>query len=107
MRQRLVAAMSGVSPSGVSPSAIYFNCPDPRSVSHNFFNLSQYACFPNFFGDDRPRTLTPAVGYLVVIAFGLAFGLFTVALIYLEHYILGSSRRGNSEYVLFCLDLLL
>lgn len=82
----------------ISPSAARFDCPDPESVQRNFFFLEEYACFSDFFGPDKPRALTPAIGYLVVIAFGLLFGLFTVALIYLEHYLLHSSRRGNSEY---------
>jgi urea-proton symporter len=84
---------------GVSPSVGRFNCPgDPLAVQRNYFFLDEYACATDFFGPDKPRALTPAIGYLVVIAFGLLFGLFTVGLIYVEHYILNSSRRGNSEY---------
>lgn len=84
----------------VSPSAARFNCPADiaADVQRNFFFLEEYACFTDFFGPDKPPALTSSIGYLVVVAFGLLFGLFTVALVYLEHYILNTSRRGNSEY---------
>lgn len=82
----------------VSPSATHFSCSDPSSVRLNFFNLTSYACASDFFGADKDRALTPAIGYLVVLAFGLLFGLFTVGLIYLEAYVVGTSGRGNSEY---------
>jgi urea-proton symporter len=92
-------AGTGAAMTGISPSVAHFDCPgDPLAVQRNYFLLEEYRCFTDFFGEDKPRALTPAIGYLVVIAFGLLFGLFTVALIYLEHYIVGAGRRGNSEF---------
>lgn len=86
----------------ISPSAIRFRCDEPEKVVGNLFNLTEYECFRSFFNEtlnsaDDVR-LTPAVGYVVVITFGLFFALFTVALIYIDHYVRGASRRGNSEF---------
>lgn len=84
----------------VSPSLKHFNCGplEASEVVRNYFLLDQYKCWTEFFGDDNKQlALTPAIGYLVVLAFGLFFGLFTVFLVYLEHHLTGG-RRGNSEY---------
>lgn len=81
-------------PNYVNPSSV--GCPpgvDPESVVRNFFNLSQYRCQSEFF-EDTP--LSTAIGYAVVLAFGLAFGLATVALVYADQYFF--RRTMNSEY---------
>lgn len=59
----------------------------------NYFNLTQYKCQEHFF---LGKQLTKGIGYAVVIAFGLAFGLITVALVYMDQYFF--RRTMNSEY---------
>ena len=67
-------------------STQFFNC-DKRAL-RNFFLIEKYACRTNFFGGTAPLGL--AAGYVVVLAFGLLFGLFTVGLVYLERKISGT-----------------
>lgn len=77
----------------ISPSAIYFNCSNKKAVILNFFNDTIYNCSTEFF-DDKP--LSQGIGYAVVLAFGLAFGLLTVGLVYLDQYFF--RRTMNSEF---------
>lgn len=90
------------SPEGASPSAILQNCPfpplppgfaHPSKVIHNIFNLEEYRCREQFFATNP---LSPAIGYAVILAFGLAFGLATVGLVFLDQYFF--RRTMNSEY---------
>lgn len=60
----------------------------------NYFNFKQYACQTSFFGDTYP--LSKAVGYVIVLGFGLVFGMFTVGLVYLERYL--SGQKMSSEF---------
>lgn len=78
----------------VNPSSV--GCPpdvNPADVIRNYFNFPEYRCRTAFF-EDTP--LSPGVGYAVVLAFGLAFGLATVALVYTDQYFF--RRTMNSEY---------
>lgn len=78
----------------VNPSSL--GCPsnvDPSEVIRNYFNISQYRCRTQFFTE---FPLSVGIGYAVVLAFGLAFGLATVALVYLDQYLF--RRNTNSEY---------
>lgn len=78
----------------VNPSAV--GCPsniDPSEVIRNYFNISKYRCRTEFFID---VPLSVGIGYAVVLAFGLTFGLATVALVYLDQYLF--RRSMNSEY---------
>lgn len=79
----------------ISPSASYFNCSSPENVVNNFFNLPKYRCAPQFFDDSTPK-LPLAVGLGIVLAFGLSFGLSTLAIVYFDHYMY--RRTMNSEY---------
>lgn len=83
-----------VAPGFVNPSSL--GCPSSVNSSEvilNYFNLTQYRCRTKFFDHDP---LSAAVGYAVVLAFGLAFGIATVALVYLDQYLF--RRTMNSEY---------
>ncbi|PXF47435.1 Urea-proton symporter DUR3 [Gracilariopsis chorda] len=78
----------------VSPSVFFFNsCENAQAVVNNFFNESKYECYTHFF---RSPPLSIAIGYAVVLAFGLAFGAATVALVFIDQYIF--RRAMNSEY---------
>lgn len=59
----------------------------------NFFLLDEYRCKSQFF-DTHP--LEARVGFVVVLAFGLLFGLATVGLVYLDQYFF--RRTMNSEF---------
>lgn len=81
-------------PAYVNPSSV--GCPegvDAAEVILNYFNISEYRCQSEFF---EKTPLSPGVGYAVVLAFGLAFGLATVALVYTDQYFF--RRTMNSEY---------
>lgn len=70
----------------------FFNCEvDPV---RNYFGFRQYACSPSFFVGDNPP-LPSWVGYVIILGFGLMFGLFTVGLVYLEQFLTG--RKMDSE----------
>lgn len=79
--------------SGNSWSASFFNCTESENVQNNFFNLTEYACFEGIFPSPP---LPKGIGYAVVLAFGLAFGAATVALVFIDQYIF--RRAMNSEY---------
>ena len=80
----------------ISPSVSHFNCTQqPEKVIRNFFNLSQYQCRHSFFDENAPP-LTVGVGYAIVLAFGLTFGIATVFLVFLDQYFF--RRTMNSEY---------
>lgn len=63
----------------------FFDC--PGGSFRNYFGFAEYECNDSFFGGDAPLSL--AVGYAIVLGFGLVFGLFTVGLVALERYISG------------------
>jgi urea-proton symporter len=69
-----------------------FNCPD--GAFRNYFGFKEYECATSFFGDEAP--LSQAAGYIIVLGFGVIFGLFTVGLVALERFI--SGVRMNSEF---------
>lgn len=75
-------------------STTLFTCDDPASVVRNYFGFKQYACASSFFGGRPP--LGQAAGYIVVLAFGLIFGGFTIGLAYLEQRL--SGNKMNSEF---------
>jgi urea-proton symporter len=70
-----------------------FQCTNP-GVVRNYFGFEEYRCATSFFSGQPP--LSKAVGYVIVLAFGLIFGLFTVGLVYLEKYM--SGRPMTSEF---------
>jgi urea-proton symporter len=70
-----------------------FNCTDPKSF-RNYFGFEEYKCATSYFGGKPPLSL--ASGYVIVLAFGLIFGLFTVGIVYLEQYLTG--RPMTSEF---------
>lgn len=77
------------------PIALPSPFPCPNDAARNYFNLKQYECQEQFFNPKEPF-LSQAVGYAVVLAFGLAFGFVTVALVYMDQYFF--RRTMNSEY---------
>jgi urea-proton symporter len=72
-------------------AANIFNCTTP--AFRNYFGFEQYKCQTSFFGGEAPLSL--AVGYVIVLAFGLCFGIFTVGLVYLEHYLSGQTMTSE------------
>lgn len=60
----------------------------------NYFNIKKYECKSEFFGVAKP--LKHGIGYAVVLAFGLTFGLATIGLVYMDQYFF--RRTMNSEY---------
>lgn len=71
----------------------FFSC--TGTPFRNFFRDQQYACDEQFFDAEEP--LLPSwVGFVIILAFGLCFGFFTVGLVYLEQYI--SGQRMSSEF---------
>ncbi|CDF37071.1 Urea active transporter-like protein 1 [Chondrus crispus] len=70
-------------------------CPDDNTTAiiRNYFNVTEYRCLTRFFGSPP---LSTGVGYAVVLAFGLAFGIATVALVYADQYFF--RRTMSSEY---------
>ncbi len=67
-------------------STEFFNCAQP--ALRNYFLIEKYACRTDFFGGSAPLGL--AAGYIVVLGFGLIFGLFTVGLVMLERKVSGT-----------------
>lgn len=72
-----------------------FSCGDTKTF-RNYFGFPEYGdrCATSFFGADVP--LSPWVGYVIILGFGLVFGLFTVGLVYLEQVLTG--QKMNSEF---------
>eukprot|EP00178_Gracilaria_changii_P014320 TRINITY_DN40431_c0_g1_i1.p1 TRINITY_DN40431_c0_g1~~TRINITY_DN40431_c0_g1_i1.p1 ORF type:complete len:683 (-),score=107.90 TRINITY_DN40431_c0_g1_i1:54-2102(-) len=70
-----------------------FNCANSTDFRLNFFGFPQYKCQSEFF---VKNSLPLWSGWVIVLAFGLVFGLFTVGLVYLEQYVTGV--RMNSEF---------
>lgn len=60
----------------------------------NYFKFKEYACQTSFFENDPP--LSKAVGYIIVLGFGIVFGMFTVGLVYLERFL--SGQKMSSEF---------
>ncbi|KAJ8908503.1 hypothetical protein NDN08_005211 [Rhodosorus marinus] len=69
-------------------------CEDPGSVVRNYFGDEQYCCDTSFFGGNNP--LEPWVGYVIILGFGLVFGLFTVGLVYIDWKLLRT--KATSEW---------
>jgi len=55
---------------------------NPICARRNYFMFPEYACNDSFFGG-KP-TFDQWVGYVVVLAFGLLFGGFTVFLVWID-----------------------
>eukprot|EP00177_Eucheuma_denticulatum_P007499 GFKZ01013653.1.p1 GENE.GFKZ01013653.1~~GFKZ01013653.1.p1 ORF type:complete len:686 (-),score=74.92 GFKZ01013653.1:55-2082(-) len=72
-----------------------FGCDPSTAVRRNYFGFERYQCATQFFLPEDPL-LSSAVGYVVILAFGLVFGLFTVGLVYLEQYLTG--QKMSSEF---------
>ena len=68
-------------------SSVAFGCTN-EGVIRNYFLLEEYKCATSFFGDESPLPLS--VGWIIVVGFGVVFGLFTVGLVYLENRVSGS-----------------
>lgn len=80
----------------VNPSVEAFGC-TTSPVTRNFFLDPQYACQASFFGlADGSAQLSRAVGYVIVLAFGISFGIATVGLVLIERRIL--NRPMDSEF---------
>eukprot|EP00168_Porphyra_purpurea_P013935 TRINITY_DN392_c0_g1_i6.p1 TRINITY_DN392_c0_g1~~TRINITY_DN392_c0_g1_i6.p1 ORF type:complete len:518 (+),score=202.03 TRINITY_DN392_c0_g1_i6:243-1796(+) len=62
--------------------------------TRNFFQDPQYGCSASFFGTD-PQ-LDDWIGYVIVLAFGITFGIATVGLVLVERKVLG--RQMDSEF---------
>lgn len=73
-------------------STLAFNC--SVLATKNYFLNTDYRCYESFFGDDAP--LKQWVGFVILIGFGLFFGLFTVGIVLLEQKV--SNFRNDSEY---------
>lgn len=73
-------------------STALFNCAEP--ALRNYFGIEKYACRTDFFGGNAPLGL--ATGYVVVLAFGIVFGLFTVGLVYLEQKFTGAVMTSEA-----------
>lgn len=69
------------------------DCGD-KDVQRNYFVMEQYCCNTSFFGGEAP--LGSWVGYLIMLGFGVAFGIFTVGLVYIDWKVLGS--KNTSEW---------
>eukprot|EP00177_Eucheuma_denticulatum_P007146 GFKZ01012989.1.p1 GENE.GFKZ01012989.1~~GFKZ01012989.1.p1 ORF type:complete len:681 (+),score=68.07 GFKZ01012989.1:359-2401(+) len=80
-------------PNYVNPSSQFCTNIDPANVIRNYFNITEYRCRSEFFNE---VPLSSGIGYAVVLAFGLTFGVATVALVYLDQYFF--RRTMNSEY---------
>lgn len=72
-----------------------FGCSPGLNIFRNYFGFEQYACKERFFDTTEPL-LSKAVGFVILLAFGTVFGLFTVGLVYLEQYLTG--QKMNSEF---------
>ena len=70
-----------------NPSIEEYNCDPSLKVVNNFFNIDQYQCDERFFEEDDPP-LSKAIGYVIVLAFGIAFGIATVAIVMIERKVL-------------------
>uniref|UniRef100_A0A7S2ZAV8 Urea transporter n=1 Tax=Rhodosorus marinus TaxID=101924 RepID=A0A7S2ZAV8_9RHOD len=81
---------------GIELCAENFNivCEDPSTVVRNYFGVEEYCCDTSFFGGNNP--LEPWVGYVIILGFGLVFGLFTVGLVYIDWKLLRT--KATSEW---------
>lgn len=86
--------MAALWPEAVSTAEVrrLFNCTE--DPVRNYFGFRRYECFTSFFADKEPP-LPKWAGYVIILGFGLIFGLFTVGLVYLEQYLTG--RKMDSE----------
>jgi len=67
---------------------------DPSEVIRNFYGLAQYCGQSSFFGNTSP--LPQWVGYVIMLGFGLFFGIFTIGLVFLDWKLLGT--KNTSEW---------
>lgn len=72
-----------------------FSCENADEAVRNNFGFPRYRCFDSFFDADN-APLPSWVGYVIILGFGLVFGLFTVGLVYLEQFLTG--QKMNSEF---------
>lgn len=72
-------------------SLTHFKC--NADAIRNFYLLDEYQCKSQYF---NTHPLQVQVGFAVVLAFGLLFGLATIGLVYLDQYFF--RRTMNSEY---------
>ncbi|KAK1864694.1 hypothetical protein I4F81_007238 [Pyropia yezoensis] len=79
-------------PAVVNPGIAAWGC--AATVVRNFFLDPQYECRESFF-DNKP-VLDKWVGYVIVLAFGVAFGIATVGIVLIEQRVLG--RKMDSEF---------
>ena len=56
----------------------------------------EYLYQQSFFGGTAP--LPQWVGYAVVLGFGVAFSIFTTAVVYLENYLSGGSSMTSEKF---------
>lgn len=57
---------------------------------------TQYAGMTSFFGGDAP--LPVSIGYIVVLGFGVAFSIFTTAVVYIEKMISGGGAMTSEKF---------
>nr|QPB67292.1 urea active transporter 3.2 [Bangia sp. ESS1] len=77
-----------------NPSIAAFECTNAANVVRNYFSDPQYECAESFFGG--VPVLDKWVGYVIVLAFGISFGIATVGLVLIEQHVLG--RKMDSEF---------
>eukprot|EP01134_Creolimax_fragrantissima_P003171 CFRG3171T1 len=70
-----------------------FDCPDGFVQFRNYWCFEEYACKDTFFGEESPLPLW--VGYFIILGFGVAFGLFTLLLVWLDRKILGTNMTSE------------
>lgn len=75
-----------------NPGIAEWDC--PPTVTRNFFLDPLYECRESFFGNQP--VLEKWVGYVIVLAFGIAFGIATVGIVLIEQRVLG--RKMDSEF---------
>ncbi|GAB0497095.1 hypothetical protein MMPV_008418 [Pyropia vietnamensis] len=66
----------------------------PETLTRNFFLDPAYECRESFFGNTS--VLKEWIGYVIVLAFGIAFGIATVGIVLIEQRVLG--RKMDSEF---------
>lgn len=64
-----------------------------QCAQRNYFMFPEYACATSFFGGDP--VFGQWVGFVIVLAFGIVFGLFTVFLVWIDHFVLGTENTSE------------
>jgi hypothetical protein len=64
----------------------------------NFTNIQpdSYHGETSFFGGEAP--LSQAIGYIVVLGFGVAFSIFTTAIVYIEKCFSGDATMTSEKF---------